>query len=92
MLSIEPSYPSRTDPEYSSTAEAQEKDLKTNYLEMIEVLKKKMNKSLNKIQGKANKNFAENEKNPLRSQEDTKEHFKEMDKMAQDLKIKKINK
>ena len=59
---------------------------------MIEVLKKKMNKSLNKIQGKANKNFAENEKNPLRSQEDTKEHLKEMDKMAQDLKIKKINK
>jgi hypothetical protein len=39
MLSIEPSYPSRTDPEYSSTAEAQEKDLKTNYKKMIEVLK-----------------------------------------------------
>ena len=64
MLSIEPSYPSRTDPEYSSTAEAQEKDLKTNYKKMIEVLKQEMDTSSNEIQDK-NKQKKLEEINPL---------------------------
>lgn len=52
MFSIEPSYPTRAGPEYSSIAETQGKNLKTNYLKMIEVLKEEMNKSFNEIQNK----------------------------------------
>jgi hypothetical protein len=40
------SYLTTAGSEYSNTSEAQEKDLATNYMKMIEVLTKKTNKSL----------------------------------------------
>ena len=49
MSPTEPSCPTTAGPEYFNTAEIQEKDLKTNYMEMIEYLEKKMSKSLKQI-------------------------------------------
>jgi hypothetical protein len=43
---LEPSYATRVGAEYSSILEAQEKDLKSNYIEIMKVLKEEMNKSL----------------------------------------------
>lgn len=39
----------------SNIAETQEKVLKRNYMKMVEVLRKEINKSLNEIQGNTNK-------------------------------------
>lgn len=49
MSPLEPSYATRVGAEYSSILEAQEKDLKSNYVKMIEVYKEEMNKSLKKL-------------------------------------------
>ena len=64
MFSIEPSCPTTAGPEYPSITEAQEKDLKTNYMKIIEVLKEEMDKSFNEIQDK-NKQKKMEEINPL---------------------------
>jgi hypothetical protein len=45
----EPSYGTTASPGYSNTAEAQENDLKSNLMKMIEAFKEKMNKSLEEI-------------------------------------------
>jgi hypothetical protein len=42
----EPSYFTTASSEYSKSTEAQEKDIKTNLMKMIEALKREMNKSL----------------------------------------------
>lgn len=52
----------RTSPGYSKTTEAQEKDLKFNFTEMIEAIKEKMNKSHKDIQENINKKIKENNK------------------------------
>lgn len=46
----ESSYPTITGHEYSNIAEAQEKDLKTSYMKMTDVLKWEKNASLNETQ------------------------------------------
>lgn len=48
----QPRYATREGPEYSNKAEAQ--DLKINYIKMIEVLKKKIHKSLKEIPDNTN--------------------------------------
>lgn len=55
MLAQEPSYPTAERPEYCNTTEAQEKDLKRNFMKMIDILKEGVNKSLKEIVEKANK-------------------------------------
>ena len=50
MTSLEHSYPTTASPGYPSTAEAQENDLKSNLIKMIEAFKEEMNKSLKEIQ------------------------------------------
>lgn len=40
MFPYKPSYPMSAGPEYSKTAEVQEKHFKTNYMKMIETVKK----------------------------------------------------
>lgn len=46
MCPPETSYPTTTSPEYSNTFEAQ--NVKTNFMEMIDVFNEEMNKSLKK--------------------------------------------
>lgn len=46
----ETSYPTTTVPEYSNAAKAQEKDLKSRYMKMEDILKEVMNKTLEVIQ------------------------------------------
>lgn len=48
MALPEPCYPMTARLGHSNAAEAQEKDLKTNCIEMIEVLSEEMNKSFTK--------------------------------------------
>jgi len=48
LFPLELSHPTTAGPKYSNIAEAQEKDLKTNCIEMIEVLSEEMNKSFTK--------------------------------------------
>lgn len=55
ILPQEPSYPTTGRPEYCNTTEAQEKDLKRNFMKMIDILKEGVNKSLKEIVEKANK-------------------------------------
>lgn len=43
------SYLTTASPEYSNTAEAQTKDVKSNYMKIIEFLKEEVNKSLKEI-------------------------------------------
>jgi hypothetical protein len=50
----EPSYLTTAGHEYSKIAETQEKDLKANYIKMIEVFKEEMNTSLKEIQRNTN--------------------------------------
>ena len=51
----EPSYPTTASPGYSNTAEAQENDLKLNFLKAREALKEEMNKSFKEIKEKKQK-------------------------------------
>ena len=51
----EPSHPTTASPGYSNTGEARENNLKTNFMEMREVFKEEMNKSLKAIQENINK-------------------------------------
>jgi hypothetical protein len=51
MSQCYPSYPISAGPEYSNIAEGQEKDFKTKYMKIIEVLKEDVNKYLKEIQG-----------------------------------------
>ena len=46
MAPPEPSYLTTVRPEHSNTAEAQENDLKNNFMKMIEVLKEKMKRRI----------------------------------------------
>lgn len=46
----ETSYPTITVPEYFNTGEAQEKDLESRYIKMVEVLKEEMMKTLEETQ------------------------------------------
>lgn len=46
MLPPEPSYHATESPEYFKATESQEKDLKPNFIKMIELLKEEINKSL----------------------------------------------
>lgn len=50
MSPLEPSNPATAGPEYSSTAETQEKDLKIAFMNTIEFLKGEMDKALKGIQ------------------------------------------
>jgi hypothetical protein len=43
-----------TFPEYSNIVEAQEKELRTNYMKMIKVLQEEINKSFKEIQENTN--------------------------------------
>jgi hypothetical protein len=54
MIPSEPTYPTKTSPEYSNTAEMQEKNLKTNFLKMINILREEMNKYFKGIQENTN--------------------------------------
>lgn len=47
-------YPATAGPEYFNIAEAQEKNLKINYMNMIEILEGEMNKSLQETQENTN--------------------------------------
>ena len=49
MSPLESSYSITAGPEYSKVAEAEDKDLKTKYMKVVEVLDKEMNKSLEEI-------------------------------------------
>lgn len=49
MLSLEPSYANTTSSENSKVVEAQGKDVKTDFMKMIMVLKGKINKFLKEI-------------------------------------------
>lgn len=49
MAPPEPSYPNIASPGCPNTAEAQDDDLKSNPIEMIENFKKEMNKSLKEL-------------------------------------------
>ena len=51
MVTSEASYPMTASPGYPNTVEAQENDLKSNLMKMIEAFKGEMNKSLKEIQG-----------------------------------------
>jgi hypothetical protein len=51
----EPNYPTIASPEYSNTAETQQNDLKTNFINTIELFKQEMNKSLKEIQENTSK-------------------------------------
>ena len=55
MVSSEACYPTTAHPEQSNIADAQENDVKTNFVKMIEVLQKEMNKPLKEIQKNTNK-------------------------------------
>lgn len=59
MSPPEPSCPTRAGPEYFNTAEIQEKDLKTKYMEMREYLKK-MSKSPKQIHENTNQKIGGN--------------------------------
>ena len=59
MSAPEPSYPMPERPEYSNASEAQEDDLKTNFMKMKAVLKEEMKKSLKEIEEKTNKKLDE---------------------------------
>lgn len=50
MLPSEPRYLITASPEFSNTAEPQENNFETNFMKMVEVINKEMNKSLNGIQ------------------------------------------
>ena len=56
MSPPKPRNPTIASPDYFNTAEAQENDLKTNFMKMINVLKEKMNKSFKEIKEKKIKN------------------------------------
>ena len=55
MSPLQPSYLIITGPKYSNLAE--DKDFKTVWMKMIEVLKEEMNKSLKEIQKSTNKQW-----------------------------------
>ena len=61
MSPSEHSYPTTATSKYSNTAEAQEEDLKTNFMKMIGILKEEMNKSLKEIQENTKKKIERNE-------------------------------
>lgn len=50
MAPPKPSYPTTANTEYSNTNEAQQRNLTTNFVKIIEMIKEDMNKSLKKIQ------------------------------------------
>jgi hypothetical protein len=52
MAPPEPRYPPTARPVYPSRAQAQEDDLESNLIKMIEVFKKEMNESLEEIKRK----------------------------------------
>jgi hypothetical protein len=54
MSPWEPSYCTTPGPGYSSTVEAQEKDLKINYIKMREIFKEDINKSFTETQEHTN--------------------------------------
>lgn len=57
ISTVASSYPMIVGHKYCNIAEAHVKDLKTNYIKMIEVLKEEKNKSLNEIQEKMRKQW-----------------------------------
>lgn len=50
MSPLLPSYPTRVDPEYPNIPEAKRKDIKTNHIKIVKILKEEMSKSLLKSQ------------------------------------------
>jgi hypothetical protein len=46
MSPLDPKYPTTVRTGYSTIAEAQEKDIKTAFMNIVEIFKEKMNKSL----------------------------------------------
>lgn len=56
MLPLQHNYPIAARPDYPNTAEPQVNDLKTNFMNIVESLK---NKSTKEIQKKTNKNLEE---------------------------------
>ena len=55
MAPPEPSYPTTARPKYSNIAEAQENNLKINFMRMTKVLKEEMSRFLREIQENTNK-------------------------------------
>lgn len=58
MSPLELSHLTIASPEYSNTLEAEENDLQTNFMKMIELLKEEINDSLKKIQGGKTNNWS----------------------------------
>lgn len=56
MLPPESSHPTAASPKYSNTEEAQENDLKINFMIMTEILKEEMKNSLKETKEKTIKN------------------------------------
>lgn len=61
MSPPEDSYPNTASPEYSKTADRQENNLSTNFMEMIEEGQLKMNKSLKELEENPAKKVARNQ-------------------------------
>lgn len=85
----EAGYPTIAGSEYSNISKAQENDLNTNDMKMLEALKEEINKSVKEIQ--KNTGNWENE-NPLKKAKKKNTQLKEMNITVQDLKIKTIKK
>lgn len=71
MTSTEYSYLTLSNPEHSNTAEAQEKDLKYNFMKVSEVSNKEMNKLLQGSQKHKNEQLEEINKSLKERQEKT---------------------
>lgn len=65
MLPSELRNSNRKSPECSNTGEAQENDLETNFMNMIEVLKNEINKPLKEIKKKNNEKIQRKLVSPL---------------------------
>lgn len=63
MSPLKASNPSKVGPEKGNIVEAQDKDLKKTFMNIIEVLKEKMNKSLFKNYENTNKQWKEIKRN-----------------------------
>lgn len=59
MSPLEPSYLTIVDPEYSTITEAEGKDLKITFMNMIQILKEETNTFLDKIQENTEKQHKE---------------------------------
>lgn len=64
MSPLEPSHPNTASLKYSNTAKAQEDDLKSNFMVMIEIIKEETKNFLKEMEGKTTKNLEKNQQIP----------------------------